>query len=388
MKYIYPKSPHIFTSEMTGSAAGRVLRGHPRIMFWLLKSGLIILTAGAFFPSIAASKSILHTPFQKLSEREEATVILRLESSQMGLVNGIESHIQNLSEVYQISVRIIRQLENMARLQSERLRLNTFQGQFTALKEISIVPDPMELDKEEWRNQIRLLEDPNKSPYRETERGAAIRILGVIGGRQKVPPETVYNLRSLMFQMENPNIRNNVIHAFKNMILLHPPDSKTMRKLAEWMKKLRETNKKITILRNHYFKLREQYEKEGKSLPEIIEEIKIPPSLIGGLSENSQIYDIVRILAQKHFLPDEIIQELGLALEGDENKFPGDSNRIILADNLLNALFAVVQKQNLPENIISRLKALDDYENYFSNDSVTPNDILEKPSSCKMNFVL
>ena len=154
---------------------------------------------------------------------------------------------------------------------------------------------------------------------------------------KKMPSDIVYYLRNLMFQMENPNIRNSVIHAFKNMIYLHPPDSQTMRRLALWMKKLRETNKEITAQRDRYFKLREQYEKEGKSLLQAVGEMNLPPFLIGGQSENSHIYEALEKIAQKHFLPGEIVRELGLALEGDENKPPGNDGTIVLADNLLNA---------------------------------------------------
>lgn len=355
---------------------------------WLLKFGLIVLTGGAVFPSAAASNgSFIHTPFQKLPDKKEENVIFLLENAQTSLTNGTEAHIRDLSATYQIPVRIIQRLKRISYFQSDGLRLDTSQGQFTALKEVSVIPDPMKLDQEEWTEQIRLLANPNKSPYRETERGAAIRILGIIGGRQKIPPEVVYYLRDLMFEMENPNIRNNVVLAFKDMISLHPPDFHTMQKLAAWMKKLRETNKKITALRNRYFTLRKQYEQEGKSLPEIVEGIKLPPPFIGSLSENSQIYAIVEKIAQRHFVPDEIVNELGLALEGDENKPPGDSGTIILADNLLDALFAVAQRQGLPGDIIFRLEKLDSPKKYSSSDSVTPNGILTTPLPCRPGFL-
>ena len=234
--------------------------------------------------------------------------------------------------------------------------------------------------------QIHLLADPNKSPYREAERGAAIRILGVIGGKQKIPPEAVYYIRNLMFEMENPNIRDNVVHAFKDIISLHPPNSQIMQKLAVWMKKLRETNQKITALKEDYSKLQEQYTKERRLSPQTMEGMKLPPPLVGGHSENSQIYAIVEKIAQRHFVPDEIVNELGLALEGNENKPPEDSGVTVLTDNLLNALFAVSQRRELPENIIFRLEKLNSSKKYYSNDSVTPNDILTAPSSCRISF--
>ena len=349
---------------------------------------VFLIGGTAFLPMIVNGASQTGASFQMLPFKEQKDILQALSHPSAGLTNGIETRINNLSTVYHIPTQIIRALERLSRLQTDKMDLTTAQGQYDALKEINVLPDPGKLDKETWFHQMGLLQDSNQSSYRETERGTALRILGEIGRIQKLPSDIVYYLRSLMFEMENPNIRVHVVNAFRSIIPLHPPDSRAMEKLASWMKELREGNRRISILRDLHFKSWSQKEKEGYPLPDIMGETGLPPQWIGSPSENSQIYKIVEEIAQRHFVPEAIVRELGLALEGNENKLPGTTNgTIILADSLLNALFAVATRQRLSSDIVFRLEELNNGKKYSSNDQVTIDDILTAQSQCKRNFL-
>ena len=356
--------------------------------FAFLKVWFVLLTCGTvFFPVIVNGASQTRASFQMLPFKEQQNVLQILSHPSTILTNGIETRISDLSTVYHIPMQIIRALERLSRLQIDRLDLTTAQGQYVALKEINVLPDPGKLDQKTWSYQMNVLQNPNQSSYRERERGTVIRILGEIGKSQKLPPDIVYYLRNLMFEMENPNIRVHVVNAFRSIISLHHPDSQTMGRLASWMRKLREGNRRISILRDLHFKSWNQKEKAGYSLPDIVGETGPPPQWIGSPSENSQIYGIVEEIAQKHFIPEAIVRELDLALEGNENELPGTNGIIILADNLLNALFAVAQRQRLPSDIVSRLEELNTEKKYSSNDQVTIDEILMAQSRCKGNFL-
>ena len=112
----------------------------------LLKFGLIALTGGIVFPSAAVRSQnvFIKPPFQQLPYKENESLVSLLESSQI-LKNGIETRIQDLSEVYQIPMKIIRLLERLSRLQSGGPGLNGFQGQITALRDISTFPQSDEI---------------------------------------------------------------------------------------------------------------------------------------------------------------------------------------------------------------------------------------------------
>ena len=183
------------------------------------------------------------------------------------------------------------------------------------------------------------------------------------------------------YEMKNPNIRLHVVNAFMNTVSLHPLTPELIRKLALWMKELREQNLKIKTLHQKYLQLQKEEMAVGTSFKEFAKEHDLPPSYLENQSEIETIYKFLYQTAQTQSLPLEIVNELVSALESEEIPL------FTLMDPLLDALMAVARNQGFQQTVIYRLQEIKSDKRYISYEGQI-NNILksDKSNQCQKGF--
>ena len=84
-----------------------------------------------------------------------------------------------------------------------------------------------------------------------------------------------------MFEMKNPNLRFHVVTAFSDTVALHPLTPELIKKLALWMKGLREQSVKAKNLRQKYLNLQEEERENGKSFEQFVKEYRLSSTFRG-----------------------------------------------------------------------------------------------------------
>ena len=268
--------------------------------------------------------------------------------------------IEEKSKIYYIPTEITEKLRRHSLLNPKGV---TYQKMLQAEGHMQIL----------WNKRIvSLFMNSNESPYRESNRSQAIRALGAIGRSQILPPNTVHYLRSLMFEMRNPNIRPYVVAAFIDIATLHPPTSEVMSRLALRIRRLRE-NIRIVNQRQKYSELREQERRQGKSLYQFIENHGFPPFYIGSLNEDEKIYTLLEKMAETHPIPTGVTHEMILTVDSEYRGLNGED---VFLNSLLRALLAVAKRQGFLPESISHLKRIKS-EKRHSQIEIQIDEILE-----------